>query len=267
MAVYYHLSEAVTMRNTVFLAAAAAIALSNIGCGDSSSADLTVPSFTKGQGQAGNGANAYPGAPYGINPGSVAENYQFLGYVNSVTSQATLQPVELANFYNPHADDPTYMPKTPAEDDRLFPPGSPFGAGTPKPKALLIDVSSVWCPPCNEEAATNLPAKYAYYKPLGGEFLLNLADGPDVGTAATTYDLTKWTSMYGENFPAVIDPEYKLAALFAADFFPANMIVNPRNMKICQVMSGAPSAGAWNNYYGVLTNKSPDPVDPLKCLD
>jgi len=252
------------MRNTVFLAATTALFLSMTGCGGDDSVDLNVPDFTKGQGQSASETSAYPGAPYGINPGSVAENYQFLGYVNSTVDHAALQAVQLADFYNPHADDPSYVPG-PEGDDRLFPAGSPYGEGNPKPKALLIDVSSVWCPPCNEEAQSSLPAQYAKYQPMGGQFLLNLADGEDPGTAATTLDLTSWTTKYNENFPAVIDPEYKLAALFAADFFPANMIVNPRNMKICMVMSGAPSAQAWAAYEGLIANQN-STTNPLPCF-
>ncbi|HVY47402.1 MAG TPA: TlpA family protein disulfide reductase [Minicystis sp.] len=240
------------MRNALFVVATSLFVLGSVGCG---STDVTVPSFQKGQGQAPQTGEAYPAGPYGINVGSVVENYHFVGYVNYVADHTDgMQEVQLADFYNPHADDPNYDPGD-GPDDRVFPDGSPYGAGTPKPKALLIDVSSVWCPPCNDEAHYSLPGKYSAYKPQGGEFLLNLADGPNPGTSATPDDLTTWTNEYHEEFPAVIDPEYKLAALFAADFFPANMVVNPRNMKICKVVSGAPDQSTWNLYGDVLVGK------------
>jgi hypothetical protein len=229
--------------------------LGSIGCGGSDS--ITVPSFQKGQGQVPQTGVTYPDAPYGINVGSVVANYQFVGYVDSVSNKMTdvgMQGIALSDFYNPHADDPTYAPATPADDDRLYPAGSIYGEGNAKPKALLIDVSAVWCPPCNEESRDILDPKYAALHPTGGEFLLDLTDGPNPGTAATPEDLDAWTNGYQEPFPAVIDPEYELAALFAADFYPANLIVNTRNMKICKVVSGAPDAQTWQLYSSVIAN-------------
>lgn len=213
---------------------------------------MTVPTFQKGQGQTAQTGESYPDAPYGINVGSVVANYHFVGFANSVADSSDMQGVALSDFYNPHAGDPTYQPKTPADDDCLYPAGSIYGEGTPKPTALLLDVSAVWCPPCNAESRDTLPGEYANLHSRGAEFLLDLTDGPNPGTAATPTDLDMWTAEYHEDFPAVIDPEYELAALFAADFYPANLIVNTRNMKICKVVSGAPDAPTWALFGAVL---------------
>ena len=238
------------MRNALLLGATALVVLGSIGCG--SSTDVTVPTFQKGHGQTPQTGESYPSAPYGINVGSVVANYHFVGFANSVMDSADMQGIALSVFYNPHANDTTYQPKSPAEDDRLYPPGSIYGEGTPKPTALLLDVSAVWCPPCNAESLSTLPAQFLNLHSQGAQFLLDLTDGPNPGTAATPADLDAWTFKYKEDFPAVIDPEYELAALFAADFYPANLVVNPRNMKICKVVSGAPDAPTWALFSAVM---------------
>jgi hypothetical protein len=203
-----------------------------------------APDFPSGQGQAKEGTTAYPQGPYGISKGSIIANYKFVGFGNYVELSKSptfgTQPIELADFYNPHADDAAYMPADASKDDRLFPAGSPYGTGAKKPKALLIDVASVWCGPCNYEAKSVLPGLHAKYKPLGGEFLLQLADGPTPGEAATQIHLLSWSKKYQTNYPTTIDPTYKLGALFDADAFPANMIVDTRTMKIMEIIAGAP---------------------------
>jgi len=217
-----------------------AVTLFTAACGED------VPPFPEGTGQAAKELIAYPPAPFGVNIGSVISNYEFVGFANAVAVSNTMQAIALADFYNPHADDPNYAPASPEEDDRLFPPGSPYGEGTPKPKALLINIGSVWCPPCNEEAKSELPPRYAQYKPCGGEFLLQLADGPTRGTPATPDNLYKWTLKYKVNYPATLDPTYKLGAFYNA--FPANILVDTRTMKILEIREGSPDDSFWALY-------------------
>jgi hypothetical protein len=197
--------------------------------------------FPQGTGQSANATVPYPSGPFGVNKGSVIQNYKFMGFPNATVDSHDLVTVELADFYNPTGKD-------------TFPKGSPLGDGTPKPKALLIDVASVWCGPCNYEAANVLPGLYAKYKPMGGEFLLQLADGPTPGTAASSKNLYQWTKKYKVNYPATIDPSYKLSALFQADAFPANMIIDTKTMKIVDVIAGVPDDGGsfWPSYEKLL---------------
>ena len=54
------------------------------------------------------------------------------------------------------------------------------------------------------------------------------------------------------NYPATFDPQYKLSALFDADAFPANMIINTRTMEIVQVIAGSPDAAFWTKFEKVL---------------
>jgi hypothetical protein len=196
--------------------------------------------FTPGQGQPGTDALAYPKGPYGIGKGSIIANYKFVGLPNSQAS-GDLFGIQLADFYNP-------------DGVSVYPENHPMGAGKPKPKVLLIDVASVWCGPCNYEADQVLPPLYAKYHPKGGEFLLQLADGPTPGIAAEPKHLYNWTKKYAVDYPATIDPSYKLGALFEADAFPANMIIDTTTMTIVEVIAGAPEAGGafWKKYESLL---------------
>jgi len=223
-----------------------------VGC-SSQGEDTLAPAFTE-KGQEKGVAAEYPAGPFGVKKGAIISNYKFIGFPDVLTVSDSLNQIDLADFYNPTGDG-------------VYPEGSPYGAGQPKPKVLLIDVASVWCQPCNIEAGTVLPGQHAKVKPLGGEFLLQLADGPQGGISATSSDLSKWTKKYMinkmESYPATYDPEYKLGALFEADAFPANMIIDTRTMKICEVVAGAPDPAEptfgkpfWDKYEAVAKDSA-----------
>ncbi|MEP7124349.1 MAG: hypothetical protein ABJE95_25700 [Byssovorax sp.] len=245
---------------------ASVLAVGVLGCGstettlggDATSDDThhpptTAPAFPGGSGEAAKPAIAYPAGPYGINAGSIVEDFEFVGYQNPSIKTDAMQTVRLADFYNPHADDPSYTPTDAAHDDRLYPEGSIYGAGMPKPKALAIDIGSVWCPPCNQEAKTELPPKHLKYKPMGGEFLLQLGDGATQGKAAVPKDLVNWTKKYKVDFPSTIDPDYKLGELFAANAWPANAIIDTRTMRIIVTVAGVPDDAYWTKFEKVIT--------------
>jgi hypothetical protein len=197
--------------------------------------DVEAPPFPEGSGQAPQPRLEYPAGPYGYAKGSVIENFKLSGFANAQVQSESLEALELAMFYNPTGDG-------------VYPEGSLLGAGNPKPKALLINVGSVWCGPCNYEADTVLPVEYAKYKPMGGEFLLQLADGNTPGKPATIKSLQTWTDKYDVDYPATIDPSYKLGALFVASAYPQNLIIDTRTMKIVEIIAGSPDASFWNEF-------------------
>ncbi len=205
---------------------------------------IPAPPFPDGTGQPAANAAQYPAGPYGISPGRVIANYQFVGYANAAEHNDTMQPIQLADFYNPSGEE-------------VFPEGSPYGAGEPKPKVLLIDVSSVWCGPCKVEAESVLPRLYEQYQPLGGEFLVQLADGRNPGEPAVPRDLYRWTTQYDVQYPSAIDPSYKLGALFQADAFPANMLVKTKDMTIVEVVSGVPAEDSrfWRTFERIMNGE------------
>lgn len=210
-----------------------------------------APAFPEGTGQAAKPELKYPAGPYGINVGSIAPNFEWLGFQNAAVKKDAMQTIRLGDFYNPHVGDATYVPVDAAHDDRLY-QSELYGVGTPKPKVLLVDIGSVWCPPCNAEAKTELPSRYIKYKPLGGEFLLQLGDGATVGKPATQKDLYNWTTKYKVDFPATIDPDYKLGELFPANAWPANLMIDTRTMKIVRAVAGIPDAAFWTKFESVI---------------
>ncbi|WP_437981799.1 TlpA disulfide reductase family protein [Sorangium sp. So ce117] len=215
-------------------------ALGLAGCAEED--PIPAPPFPEGTGQAANAR--YPAGPYGVSLNRVIANYQFVGYANAAEHNDTMQPIQLADFYNPTGTE-------------VFPEGSLYGAGEPKPKVLLIDVSSVWCGPCKIEAESVLPELYKKYQPQGGEFLVQLADGRTPGEAAVPNDLYRWTTRYDVQYPSAIDPSYKLGALFQADAFPANMIVRTQDMTIMEIVAGVPEENSnfWRTFEKIMNGE------------
>lgn len=199
-----------------------------------------TPDFPSGQGQLASGSIAYPAGPYGISKGSVVANYQFIGYGDFTQKSDAMQVVQLADFYNPTGTE-------------TFPDDTPYPgkAGKTKPNALLIDVSASWCVPCQNEAKDVLPGKYAEYNPQGGEFLMQLAEGPS-GDPATAKNLGAWTTKYDVNYVSTIDPGSQLSALFDGGFFPTNIIINTQTMQIVRVTAGSPDSSFWSKFEQVM---------------
>jgi len=226
------------MRNLGFYCVALGIASVVLaGCaGDAVEEDEVepAPDFPAGQGQLATGKIAYPAGPYGISKGSIVANYEFIGYGDYTANSDDTHVIQLADFYNPTGTD-------------TFPDDTPYPgkAGKLKPNALLIDVSASWCVPCQEEAKNVLPVKYAEYNPKGGEFLMQLAEGPS-GDPATKKNLGAWATKYDVNYPATIDPSSKISALFDGGFFPTNILINTRTMTIVRVTAGAPDSLFWS---------------------
>ena|GEM_PF-2386502 len=229
------------MRNDLYLRwlAMALVAFGLIACGEDAVEVAPTPTFPSqtGQLQRGSAAIPYQTGPYGLGTNSTIPNLEFIGYPNYLEAalQDTLdmKTIQLADFYNPTGTE-------------VFPEGSPYGAGEPKPKALLLVVSSVWCAPCNEEAAIILPAKYAKYQPMGGEFLAILADGPNQGVPAEPKNLFLWDKKYEVDYPSAIDPGTKMLV----DAYPTNFVIRTKDMKILRI--GSPDDALWDKFEDIL---------------
>ncbi|APR85185.1 Hypothetical protein A7982_10534 [Minicystis rosea] len=193
-------------------------------------------------------AATYPDGPFDVSKGAVVPNYNFPGFVNAKVDSATMQTIALGDFYNPHGDDPSYEPASPEKDDRLFPEGSPYGAGNKKPLVLVIAIGSVWCGPCNEEAKNLLPTLYAKYKPCGGEILYQLVEGASPGIEATQQNLKTWTKVYKVDYPISIDPGRQLSALYPTASFPDAAVIDTRTMRMIEVIQGVPDDAFWAVY-------------------
>lgn len=194
----------------------------------------------------------YPAGPIGFSLGAVIPDASFKGFANAQVDASQLQTIRLSDFYNPHARDASYAPSDPTQDDRLFAPDSQYGAGAKKPTALLIDISSGWCGPCKEEAKSVLPGKYAKYHPCGGEFLVQLIDGPSVNTPATQENLVSWTTAFKVDYPATFDSGGQLQDFYPTHSYPDVAVIDTTTMTIAAVVNGLPDDGFWSAYESLL---------------
>lgn len=227
------------MRNSLLLrwTATMVVAFGLVACGEGPDVAPT-PTFPNDRGQPlrGSAAVEYVAGPYGMGANSTAPNLEFYGFPNYMADSDLLnmKVMQLADFYNPTGTG-------------VFPDDSPYGAGEPKPKALLVIVSAVWCAPCNIEADTILPEKYAEYQPKGGEFFLVLGDGPNMGVPADSKNLWGWAKKYAIDYPATIDPGAKILV----DGYPTNFIIRTKDMRIVRI-DGSPDDAFWAKFDQVL---------------
>ena len=93
-----------------------------------------------------------------------------------------------------------------------------------------------------------LPEKHDLLQPLGGEIFFVLADTNQPGVPATKDDLVRWTQTFDTSFPAALDPAYALGAVIKTDSFPANILIDTRDMTIVDVVSGVPPESYWTGF-------------------
>lgn len=217
---------------------------SGAGFGPCTGCDAASSSSSTGSGGGGGGGGGgmgdtcagYPAGPYGLEKGDTIANYSFDGFVDATKGTGSVQNVQLCHFYNPAGV-------------AVYSPGSQYGSGAAKPRLLLMAVGTAWASTWGQEATADLLPRYAKYKPLGGEFVALLQDGPSPGVPATLQDLVTWSKKYQASYPTVIDPAQAYTAPFA---YPANLIVDLHTMKIVYAVLGVPSATFWNKFEVLL---------------
>jgi hypothetical protein len=234
------------IKRTLGLVSALALlsGVGTLGCGVEyeEEDDVPAPEFAPESGQiAIPGGLEYAPGPYGFVKGRVIPNFTFIGYPNFMAGSG-LTYVSLAEFYNPSGEE-------------VFPEGSPYGAGTPKPRALLMIMSAAWCGPCKQEAAGPLKSHYPLYRPYG-HFLGLLVEAVD-GSPANYGTATAWADQFDIDYTLTIDPTRQALSIYEPAF-PGNMIVRTSDMKIIHLMAGAPAPGSpaetqfWNLFESVM---------------
>jgi hypothetical protein len=200
-------------------------------------------------GDAGCG-DPYPPGPYGLTKGAIVPNLALSGFVDAVhDGTATVQTFTLGEFYNPSGSE-------------VFPSCSQLGAGMAKPKALLLFFAVAWAGPVKHEALTILPAKHAAYASAGGQFVTVLIDGPVAGMPPSTTDLKSWVVTYQVDYPSGI-PSQMVAGLTA---FPTNVVVDPRTMKVVDVLVGE-AVSACGNFMVCATDADCQACVSMQCGD
>lgn len=200
-----------------------------------SSSGEPVKPLPEGQGGGGGGTTLdYPDGPYGTVAGAIIPNYVFPGYARPAEGFGEEKRVDLtiSDFYNPTGEG-------------VFEQDSPYGEGSAKPKALMLNVSALWCGPCKEEAKEVLPEEYSKHSPNGLEILVVIVDGAEQGVVASFDDLELWIDAFSVNYPAATDPKVQMGAVFDANSFPGNMIIDTTTMRIVEVIAGKPGDSFW----------------------
>ena len=183
----------------------------------------------------------YPTANLGSTVGTVIKNYLFDGYLDPSTSMGenAETPISLGDFYNPTGEG-------------VYGADSPFAEGTPIPKALVMNAGAVWCGPCKEEAANELPKHFDHLGPKGMQLFFILFDSAKPGEAASFNDLDNWTGTFDVRYPAGIDPKRHMADIGDPSQFPFNVIIDTKTMQIVDFVTGIPPETFWQKVEGLL---------------
>jgi hypothetical protein len=210
------------------LALASLVACSNTSTGPADTADAGGSCSPCSDDDAGTTATAGTnpdGIPYpvpaggygrtarsGSTPGSVIQNFKFLGYpalTGDGTHPATPTTIALADYYDPC---------------------------NKRYKVLHLSVAGVWCVPCNEETTavvTDLQSSTSVLSADRVVFVQALDDGAVEGTPATQSDLDYWVTSHDSNFTEMLDPGLaNLGGFFNAAAIPWNCDIDPRTMEI-----------------------------------
>lgn len=158
----------------------------------------------------------------GNNPGAVIANFDFEGYrvtrQGSVISPGALQPISLADYFDPELRNEA-------------------SAGVPY-RVLHVQVSFLWCTPCNEEAKAIVGA-VEKMAAKGALFLTAVADGPIQGKAASVVDLDSWILKHKANYTHVLDPAVRnFGNFFDPNTGSFNADIDLRSMEILYAGSG-----------------------------
>lgn len=146
----------------------------------------------------------------GSTPGSIIQNFKFLGYLNGDLTQPETT-ISLADYYDPC---------------------------NKRYKMIHLSVAAVWCVPCNDETDAIVAAK-SQLDSEGVIVLQALDDGPTQGKPATNVDLTNWIKNHKSNFTEMLDPGLQnLGGFFNAAAIPWNADIDPRTMEMLDSSEG-----------------------------
>ena len=231
------------LRRLPIFASAAALAFALAACGTEQGEDEYAPEFEADQGQlpVPETRADYPDV-VGWQVGRAFPNLSFIGYANfKEGAPGQYQLIHMSDFYNPTGDE-------------MWPEGSPYGTG-PKPKAIVMDISAVWCDPCKYESSVIIPQQYDKFGPMGGYFMTALIEGNDTqNPRPTTFDeLTSWAQSYKFDVPLVLDPEWN-TRVFLDEGWPTNLIIRTSDMKVIDRLGGVPEPGDpfWSTFESVI---------------
>jgi hypothetical protein len=198
----------------------------NTGC-ESSAGDALPPV----SGSSAACRDGYPIGAKGGNVGDVVDCFCWDGYTQPGLGLGSdnVDEVCLHDLHNPSGD-------------AVHDGDSPFEDGSRKPLVIMISVGAGWCGPCKDEASSTFPAEYAARKPRGFELISILTDAEDSGTPATLSYLDAWIGSFDSQYPSVIDPSYSIGQIVDTTNYPANLLIDARDMTIFDKVISKPQS-------------------------
>ncbi len=150
---------------------------------------------------------AYPEGPYGKTAGSVLPQMSWDGYREG---GGEWTKVDMLDYYDPK--------------------------GEKGYKALLVEMSALWCGVCRGEAGRFM-SSYSSMKDKGIRVISLIIEG-NSHAASTQADVDSWIKQYKCQYDVVQGKIMDLAAGGGSIGLPYNVIVDPRDMKVYKVVQG-----------------------------
>ncbi|MGH7435037.1 MAG: formylglycine-generating enzyme family protein, partial [Polyangiaceae bacterium] len=136
---------------------------------------------------------SYPPGPQGCEAGAVIPDFALRAFVDPGVTLESMKPIRLGDFHNATGRD-------------SYPPGSPFGGGSPKPRALLVHLGALWSADDRADVGRKLMSLRDGTHRRGGEILSLLMDGDRRGQSADSNNAIRWARATGLTCPVAIDP-------------------------------------------------------------
>lgn len=92
---------------------------------------------------------------------------------------------------------------------------------------VMLDVSSVWCGPCNEAAASSMEVFEAIRDQHKSSFLITVLVQDELAGPATVGDAEEWSEKYGLEYPVVVDEGESVRAAYGVIAFPVFLFIAP----------------------------------------
>jgi thiol-disulfide isomerase/thioredoxin len=102
--------------------------------------------------------------------------------------------------------------------------GTPFSLEFFRGSVILLNITTMWCNPCRQEAG-ELMALYDEYKAQGLEIVMIVLEDEDQNIADLS-DLVRWVNEFNLTFPVLYDPDSSTKNLYQAINVPTNIIID-----------------------------------------
>ena len=92
---------------------------------------------------------------------------------------------------------------------------------------VMLDVSSVWCGPCNEAAASSMEVFEAIRAEHKSSFLITVLVQDEFAGAASVSDAEEWSEKYSIEYPVVVDQGESVRNAYGVIAFPVFLFIAP----------------------------------------